>query len=140
MAIKSRSLSAAGTIVVFDVSNINGYKEISLPGPMPDYDPSNVCAICFLNDSAQLAVAAAEKILIFDTYTGRLLRSSEGHTSAVTSLHRLGDRLLTGSWDATVRMWNADDLLEIQQLPVPGDLQCGCVSSTRGCCCICVEK
>ena len=51
------------------------------------------------------------KIAVFDLATGKIARTLTGHTGAVTGLSFTADggRLVSGSLDMSIRLWNVDD-------------------------------
>ena len=52
------------------------------------------------------AVKGMFERLFFGTY--KCLDRLEGHTSSVRCLTLYGNKLLSGSWDRTIRVWDAD--------------------------------
>eukprot|EP00921_Rhytidocystis_pertsovi_P023526 GHVQ01037633.1.p1 GENE.GHVQ01037633.1~~GHVQ01037633.1.p1 ORF type:complete len:760 (+),score=110.44 GHVQ01037633.1:304-2583(+) len=46
------------------------------------------------------------KALEFEVLSGRVMKAFTGHTGPVSTLILSGEFLLSGSWDATVRVWN----------------------------------
>ena len=82
---------------------------VALPHPQP------VPCIAWRGDSAVLASGDAVGTIrcwaIHPDGSGDLLILVEGHGSVVTALafSPAGDRLASGSWDGTIRLWNAAD-------------------------------
>lgn len=70
------------------------------------------CAAAFSPNSAQIATANRDhKIHIWDVVTGELVQTLTGHTDDVSFIlyHPDGTRLVSSSWDGTMRSWNIDE-------------------------------
>ena len=67
--------------------------------------------------------------------TERFRRTLEGHTNTVSSLTTCNGKLVSGSWDGTVRVWNTAN----GACPLPRDaaptlaLRCTCPRIDQGC-------
>jgi WD40 repeat protein len=74
---------------------------------LPHGTPVN--GVSFSADGTRLATTAGLAVGIWDARTARLLRRLAGHTSEVAAVcfSPVGDRLASGSQDATVRVWDA---------------------------------
>jgi len=61
-------------------------------------------------DLSRIAIACSQKaILLYNRSTGGM-QELEGHTKAVRSVRVVANRLLSGSMDGSVRVWNCDPL------------------------------
>lgn len=93
-----------GTVRAYDVRRYRCFRV--LVGPPPRRQFSSVTA-----DSAGEVVAAgcrdSFEVVVWSLRTGRVLDVISGHTGPVSSLsfHPTRGQLATGSWDATVRLW-----------------------------------
>jgi WD40 repeat protein len=67
----------------------------------------DVESVVFSPDGALLAVALANKVLLWRVADGTLLRTLEGHASTVYGVAFApdGTTLASGAWDNTVRLW-----------------------------------
>ena len=75
---------------------------------------AEVFAVAFSPDGSRLAIGSSSKphfVSLWDARDGRRLGGLEGHTDSVLSARfsRDGERLLTGSYDNTARLWNLRD-------------------------------
>jgi len=58
-------------------------------------------------DSTQLFTASADKqTVVWDTYSFTKSRTLRGHDNNVNSVDVKGDRIVTGSDDCTVKVWD----------------------------------
>ncbi|KAF9898051.1 hypothetical protein EC991_000982, partial [Linnemannia zychae] len=72
------------------------------------HDVNGVTALMYSPDGKEVAVGTAdEAFLRFDSESGGLLGKMEGHSSIITSIAYsfLGDMIVTGSEDKTLRVW-----------------------------------
>ncbi len=69
-----------------------------------------VNALAFAPDGGRALACAANVALLIDPRTGKTVATLQGHTAAVTSaaFSHDGRRILTGSDDRTVRLWDAE--------------------------------
>src|SRR6185369_10891905 len=72
-----------------------------------------------------LATASGDKAYLWDAATGRQHAILQGHQGSVVKVDFLppGDRILTSSWDGTIRLWEAATGRFLVTLP--GSF-CGC--------------
>jgi WD40 repeat protein len=78
-----------------------------------------VYAVAYSPDGRRIATASFDDtIKIWDTESGRELRTLAGHTNTVYAVAYSPDgrRIATGSWDNTVKIWNAETGQEIRTL------------------------
>lgn len=69
-------------------------------------DALNVITCIQLDKSRIAAGSNANHILVYETNTGRLIHTLQGHTGGVWAMKFSGDILASGSTDRTVRIWN----------------------------------
>jgi F-box and WD-40 domain protein CDC4 len=68
-------------------------------------EPEVITCLLFYRD--RVIVASIHHLIhIYSSITGQLLETLEGHTSGVWALELVGDILVSGSTDQTVRTWN----------------------------------
>ena len=108
-----------------------------------DTDRKGIYAISLTPNGKRLASGGRDRIIrVRDSYTGRLLTELPGHLAAITSLEFASDgvRLISASWDGTVRLWDTREgqCLAVAQLPgvakvlAFGDGQSILAGTTRG--------
>jgi len=110
------SSSLDGTVRVYDARRYRCFRV--LVGPPPRRQFASVTA-----DSAGEIVAAgcrdSFEVIVWSLRTGRVLDVISGHTGPVSCLafHPTRGQLATGSWDATVRLWEvySDTASEVLQ-------------------------
>jgi eukaryotic-like serine/threonine-protein kinase len=78
----------------------------------------DVCAVAFSPDCGGRWVASAGEdstVKLWDSHTGKLLRNFRGHTGLVSSVAFIpdGTRLVSGSRDHTVKVWDVTELEEV---------------------------
>lgn len=78
----------------------------------------SVCCLKMANEVLfSIAGGFREKdILSWESKTGRPLATLSGHTGVVTCLRRSGSTLYSGSWDATIRVWDINRARETDNL------------------------
>jgi WD40 repeat protein len=91
-----------GAVKLWDVAS--GAEKTTLP-----MSEAAVPALAFAPDGRTLAVAVDRAVQVWDVGTGRLVSCLEGHQGKVKCLAYSPDgvRLASGSYDRTVRLWNA---------------------------------
>jgi len=57
-------------------------------------------------DTEFFSASADNTIKVWDSKTGKWLRTLVGHTDKITAIIPLGDELVSASWDGTIRRWN----------------------------------
>jgi WD40 repeat protein len=70
----------------------------------------HVNAVAFSPDGIRVLSGSADRTLkLWDTATGQLLRTFEGHLEPISSVAFSPDgaRVLSGSWDKTLKLWDA---------------------------------
>lgn len=70
------------------------------------YHSSYVYSCAFANDGQSIFSGNKEGKIIHSDFTGEYVKIFEGHTNVVSSLDVSGDSLVSGSWDATARIWD----------------------------------
>jgi len=77
------------------------------PGAAPTF---GIHQECISDDGSRVAVALNNDALLFDAYTGALIREFKGHTqrAQAIALDEHGHRLITGAADKTLRVWDCD--------------------------------
>lgn len=85
---------------------------------------TGVYAVAFSPDGKKLVSAGADgAINLWDTVTGKEIRSLRGHDGDVTSVAFSPDgrALVSGGWDGTVRLWDAQSGKELKTLSKTDD-------------------
>ncbi|MBL8735231.1 MAG: protein kinase [Planctomycetes bacterium] len=97
--------SCRGPLASLQLRAVDDGRTIALPAPSEPRD--RVRALAFAPDSSLLAIAVDQQVLLHHTGDGRLL-GRVSHSREVTALafDDAGERLLTGSRDATARVWS----------------------------------
>lgn len=67
---------------------------------------------------------------VWDLATLTLVRTLTGHTDAVRALAVAGDRLFSGSYDSTVRVWDISSMQCLQVRAIEGEGVCVSVWGT----------
>ncbi len=95
-----------GTTIVWDAAS--GEELLRLPGTTEPSDYRTAQRVDFNPDGEWLATADSNLIRIWDADSGNLIRTLSGHSADVTALafSPEGQRLATGSQDATARIWD----------------------------------
>lgn len=93
---------------------------------IPHPTPGTVAALAWSPDGTRLAAAqsgtgAPNAVLVWDTNTGALVYTLNGHTDRPLSVAFSPDssRLVSGSWDKTVRLWSMTDGSLLQTMTGP---------------------
>lgn len=70
--------------------------------------PAKVRSLLYLNDNLLASSGTDNKICIWDLPSQQIVRQLEGHTGTVAALSRdaSGEKLVSSSYDTTVRIWN----------------------------------
>lgn len=71
---------------------------------------SKMRSLCLVNDYLAAVAGADNRIRLFDTQTNSIVADLPGHLGTVAVMAPCGDRLLSGSFDTTVRLWNLTEL------------------------------
>ena len=99
-------LASAGEDKKINIWNIaTGQKETSI-----EHGPGKVLTICFCGDG-RLASGGSDNIVrVWDLNTQAAIANFKGHTGSVAALacDPAGKLLVSGSFDATVRVWQLD--------------------------------
>lgn len=77
--------------------------------PFEKITPTHIHQVVFSPDGTYLAAAAADQtVKLWNSFSGKLVRTLQGHTESVTTLAFLneGKQLVSGSSDNTLRTWN----------------------------------
>jgi WD40 repeat protein len=69
-------------------------------------------SLCLINDYLIAAAGADNTIHIFDVLADVELGKLTGHTGSVAVMCSSGDRLVSGSYDTTVRLWTIESALQ----------------------------
>ncbi|OZJ02670.1 hypothetical protein BZG36_04060 [Bifiguratus adelaidae] len=69
---------------------------------------TNVVTCLQFDDDKIISGSDDQCINIYDTKTGRLIRTLEGHDGGVWALQYVGNTLVSGSTDRTVRVWDIE--------------------------------
>ena len=83
-----------------------------------DVRAHDVRAVAVCRDGSRLAYAALTQVVVRDFRTGFVVSQMTGHSNTVSSVHFSpdGTRLVTGSYDKTVKIWNPATGEELCQL------------------------
>ena len=94
-----------GTVKVWEATT--GRELLHLPGTTPLVDSYGPQRLAFSPDGALLASSDNNLVKIWDSVSGKVLRTLSGHTADVwaVAFSRDGKRLATGGVDATVQVW-----------------------------------
>lgn len=65
-------------------------------------------SMCMINDTMVAAAGADNSIVLIDMLTGRKVHELRGHTGTVAVMVPCGDKLASGSFDTTIRLWNLE--------------------------------
>ena len=111
---KSTQFSILTVLVIFGLFSLNAfaqnYTQLSLPeGAKARLGKGSISGdIAYSPDGTRLAVASSIGIWLYDTVTDQEVALLTGHTDSVTSVafSSDGSMLVSGSWDATVRLWD----------------------------------
>ena len=110
---------------------------------VPDAYRKGIYAMSLTPNGKRLASGGVDRVIrVRDSSTGRLLMELPGHSAAITSLEFASDsvRLVSASWDGTVRLWDTREghCLAVAHLPgvskvlASADGQCILAGTTRG--------
>lgn len=107
--------SCRGPLASLQLRAVDDGGTIALPAPAEPR--GRVRALAFAPDGNLLAVAVDQQVLLHHTADGRLLgRVSHSREVTAIAFDAKGERLLTGSRDATARVWSLVPLDEALQL------------------------
>ncbi len=78
-----------------------------------------VNSVAFSPDGRWALIAAERSLFLLNANTGKLIRRLEGHTSSVTHavFSQDGKRILSGSDDGTVRLWDSNTGKQLRAFP-----------------------
>ena len=87
-----------------------------------EWDYRTARSVCFDKDSRRLAWACEAQVVILELATRDVLATLDGHTADVTQVawNEKGDRLLSTSFDGTVKIWDWKSAQEVLTLEQPG--------------------
>jgi periodic tryptophan protein 2 len=122
-----------GTCKAFDVVGARCFRTFS------PQDPAEFAALAIDSQTEFVAATARLSLSIFlwSVQTGQLLESLSGHTAPVSCLAFTGNgKLVSGSWDGTVRVWDFLDAHSSIGLECRGEVTALAVSADRDTLCI----
>ena len=77
-----------------------------------------VRSLAFSEDGGQVAIADYQSLSLWDVAAKRRLRAFAGHTGYVTAVLLLDERLVSGSEDGTVRVWDIASGAEVERFDI----------------------
>ncbi len=118
--IHTASFSADGLVVtsVSDDRRILRYDLLSQQVTLDrELKGAKLRSLCLVNDYLIAAAGADNSIHIFSTLDDVELGKLTGHTGSVAVMCCSGERLVSGSFDTTVRIWNIESALSASRQP-----------------------
>lgn len=99
----------------------------------------SLSSLCILPDNSTIIVGCWDSsVVVYDVECGRILTELAGHEDAISCVQwdEKRKRLISGSWDCTVRVWNAKDSWTqmkprnslVSQLDLDNRIKCMCMS------------
>jgi WD40 repeat protein len=113
------SESPDNTARIWDVESGLELQKINHPGRR-----TKINAVAFAPDGTRVIVAAGASIVAYDVTSGQPALDWRGHTGVVTSIFfsEDGKYLVSGSADATVRLWDAATGAQLRDFSVEGGI------------------
>ncbi len=108
------SVAEDGTLVVFDTRSQRVLSKTQVT-------TGKLFTVAIMN-SSHVAVAGSDNLIrIVDTDRGRVVRNLEGHVGSIANLSYHGGMLFSGGFDATLRRWSIDGVIENRERIAGGD-------------------
>ncbi|MCC9601881.1 WD40 repeat domain-containing protein [Stieleria sp. JC731] len=98
------SVGEDGKLTLFDTESKKTVLQVAVA-------KGKLYAICVI-DEKYVAVAGSDDLIsIVEQSTGKVIERLKGHSGTVTSLASIGSTLYSGGFDATLRMWQLDNII-----------------------------